>query len=567
MIMLNPRKSVRAKLAIGFGLTLVGAALLGLLAISSIQRTADDMGAMYHTNLAGIEAIASLNQQVRTLHARVGTALTSDANTSIMQGLAGDLEVSRKKMTADWARYDPALITTPPERALATKARNDLKTIVAGLSDMAKALNDGDMMEATSVYGISLRVPVERLAATLGKLWKLQQSSAASAYEHASMAAQRFQTFIVAAFATVLVLSLLIMLWLMRSITRPLAVARRFVGAITEGRLYEQFDNRFRDEFGAMITGIESMRARLYAVVHDVGNSADSVTVGTIEIAAGNEDLSSRTHQQTTSLEETAASMEQMTATVKQNAHNASEADQVAQGVRVKAEEGSDVTSRAVDSMREIEKSSLKINEIVGLIDDIAFQTNLLALNASVEAARAGEQGRGFAVVATEVRSLASRSAAAAKDIRQLVSESAGKVADGCEQVALSGQVLDEIVAGIGKVGKIGSEISTARHEPSHGIEQVNIAISQMEGVTQQNASLVEQSAAASRSLEEQAQLLKSRVAFFQLEAVDAANHESIEMNADDAPDQRTVSLHQSAEPAVPSTGTLSYSNRDYAEG
>ncbi|AWN15377.1 methyl-accepting chemotaxis protein [Salinisphaera sp. LB1] len=525
--MLNPRKSVRAKLAIGFGMALVFIVLLSALSVWSIRRAADNTAAIYNQNLSGIETISSLNRQVNNLRSQVSTLLTSQPDALAMKRMADHIGTIQKQVDKDWKAYDPALITSPKERKLADQAQKNLKTIEASLGDFVSSLKQADMMGATSIYGISLHKPIDTLAQQLHQLWKTQRSAAANAYADTQASAHQSQITIIAAGAAVFVLALLVMLWLMAGIMRPLAAARGFVAAITEGRLHDRVDNPYRDEFGGMIDGIESMRARLYDVVSDVDNRADSVTAGANEIAAGNDELSNRTQEQAASLQQTAASMEQMTSTVKQNADNAAQANQVAQSVRTQASEGSEVASRAVASMQAIEQSSSQINEIVGLIDEIAFQTNLLALNASVEAARAGEQGRGFAVVATEVRSLASRSASAADDIKKLVADSASKVADGAEQVTRSGKMLDEIVVSVHKVSDLVSEIAAASQEQSSGVEQVNLAVSQMDGATQQNAALVEQSAAAGRSLEEQARALKERVAFFELypRALDEHEH------------------------------------------
>jgi len=242
------------------------------------------------------------------------------------------------------------------------------------------------------------------------------------------------------------------------------------------------------------------------------------------EMTAGNDELSNRTQQQASSLEQTTASMEQMTSTVQQNADNATQANELTRSVRKQTDEGTQVISRAVSAMGEIDAVSQKITSIVGLIEDIAFQTNLLALNAAVEAARAGEQGRGFAVVAGEVRNLASRSSSAARDVKDLVTDSTAKVQEGSRQVGLSGQVFDDIVESINRVDHIVSEIAAASSEQSSGIDQINLAVTQMDSTTQQNASLVEQSASASRSLNEQAEALKHQVAFFKL--ADSANED-----------------------------------------
>ena len=233
------------------------------------------------------------------------------------------------------------------------------------------------------------------------------------------------------------------------------------------------------------------------------------------QLSQGNDDLSQRTQEQAAALEQTAASMEEMTATVKQNADNARSANQLANGARAQADRGGTVVSEAVQAMQEINESSRKIADIISVIDEIAFQTNLLALNAAVEAARAGEQGRGFAVVATEVRTLAQRSASAAKEIKELIGDSVEKVRTGSELVDSSGKVLAEIVDSVKKVSDIVAEISAASEEQSTGIDQVNNAVTQMDETTQQNAALVEEAAAASKAMQQQAQQLIAQISFF----------------------------------------------------
>jgi len=262
------------------------------------------------------------------------------------------------------------------------------------------------------------------------------------------------------------------------------------------------------------------MRDSLAAIVGQVRSGADTIATASTQIAAGNLDLSSRTEQQASSLEETASSMEELTSTVKQNADNARQANQLAASASEVALKGGAVVAQVVDTMDGINASSKKIVDIIGVIDGIAFQTNILALNAAVEAARAGEQGRGFAVVATEVRSLAQRSAAAAKEIKALIGDSVAKVDVGSALVGQAGSTMEQIVASIGRVTDIMGEITAASSEQSAGIELVNQAITEMDGVTQQNAALVEQAAAAAESMQDQASTLAQMVSVFKLDSM-----------------------------------------------
>jgi len=287
---------------------------------------------------------------------------------------------------------------------------------------------------------------------------------------------------------------------------------------IASGDLTAHLTVQSKDETGDLIGSLKEMNEGLARIVGEVRNGSDSIATATEEIAAGNADLSQRTEEQASALEETASSMEELTSTVKQNADNAQQANQLAINASGVAVKGGEVINRVVLTMESITDSSKKISDIIGVIDGIAFQTNILALNAAVEAARAGEQGRGFAVVAAEVRSLAQRSAAAAKEIKALIEDSVGKVQDGSRLVEEAGRTTQDIVTSIKRVTDIMAEISAASVEQSSGIEQVNIAITQMDDVTQQNAALVEQAAAAAESLEDQARQMVAVVARFKLE-------------------------------------------------
>ncbi|SFG73042.1 methyl-accepting chemotaxis protein [Neptunomonas qingdaonensis] len=301
------------------------------------------------------------------------------------------------------------------------------------------------------------------------------------------------------------------------TVVEPMREAKRVLVALADGDLTQNMQGDFSGEYAELNDALNSSMSKLQDIVSEIRSAGANITTGASEIAHGNATLSQRTESQAISLQETAASMEQMTATVKQNAVNAQEASRLAEQAKILADDGSAISGKVVSSMGDISKSSKKIAEIIGVIDEIAFQTNLLALNAAVEAARAGEQGRGFAVVAAEVRNLAQRSASAAKEIKHLISDSVEKVEEGGRYVDESGRALHEIIEGVLKVSSIIHEIAQASREQASGIEQVNTAVTAMDEGTQQNAALVEQVAAASESMDEQAQQLQQLVNVFKV--------------------------------------------------
>lgn len=306
--------------------------------------------------------------------------------------------------------------------------------------------------------------------------------------------------------------------WLIRSITSPLHHAVEVARRVANGDLRSDVTVSSKDEIGVLLNALKHMNKNLSHIVAEVRMGTETISTASGQIAAGNLDLSARTEAQAGALEETASAMEQLTSTVKQNADNARQANQLAETASEVAVKGGSVVSEVVTTMGAINESSRKIADIIGVIDGIAFQTNILALNAAVEAARAGEQGRGFAVVATEVRSLAQRSAAAAKEIKVLIDDSVEKIEIGNKQAGQAGTTMSEVVSSVQRVTDIMSEITAASHEQSIGIEEVNRAISQMDETTQQNAALVEEAAAAAKSMQDQAGHLEELVNKFQVD-------------------------------------------------
>ena len=382
-----------------------------------------------------------------------------------------------------------------------------LELVDAGKKQEASALLLSRIRENQRIYFDAVR-----------ELIKLQDARVFDSGRRAENTYRSTVNWLMGLAALALVFGAAVAVWITRSITGPLRQAVDVARTVATGDLSATIEVHSADETGQLLQALHDMNEALVAIVGEVRSGTDTIASASQQIATGNADLSSRTEQQASSLEETASSMEELTSTVKQNADNARQANQFAVSASEVAEKGGAVMSEVVDTMGAINESARKIVDIIAVIDGIAFQTNILALNAAVEAARAGEQGRGFAVVASEVRSLAQRSAAVAKEIKVLIDNSVEKADAGSRLVDQAGTTMRAVVESIKRVTDIMGEISAASQEQTEGIGQVQLAISQMDQVTQQNAALVEEAAAASESLREQAAKLSQTVAVFRLD-------------------------------------------------
>jgi methyl-accepting chemotaxis protein len=380
------------------------------------------------------------------------------------------------------------------------------------------AKNAGDLEKATKIYeGDMTQSRIQYLAALKNFVDKQAALLDASAAE-IQQQYRSGRTLLIMLGLAAIVMGVFAAWWITRTITQPINEALKVAETVSSGDLTSDIQVNSNDETGQLMHALKTMNTNLVNIVGQVRNGTDLIATASTEIAAGNQDLSSRTEEQASSLEETASSMEELTSTVRFNAENARQANELAINASEIASRGGSVVGEVVSTMGSINDSSRKIVDIISVIDGIAFQTNILALNAAVEAARAGEQGRGFAVVASEVRNLAQRSASAAKDIKGLIDDSVQKVQIGSELVDKAGQTMEEIVQSISRVTQIMTQISNASEEQSIGIAQVNDAITQMDQVTQQNAALVEEAAAAAESMQEQSAKLADVVSVFKLD-------------------------------------------------
>ncbi|MDT3677618.1 MAG: methyl-accepting chemotaxis protein [Burkholderiaceae bacterium] len=446
-----------------------------------------------------------------------GTQALVEKNLSY--GGRAELAAMKQRLNERLAEVDRSLA-----RAYATDSKHSTRLGASVAAMKTKLSASLGVIDQRLVAAQQLDLPsneyYEGLTGTIDSLYAFEEAatgSLAALFDARVSELRRTAFAVVGALAAIVGLSFALMVVFVRSLTIPLAEAVSLARSIADGDLNVTLQSRGRNEVGQLVDALVEMRDRLVDVVGDVRRHAEGVAAASAQIAQGNSYLSSRTEQQASALEETAASMEELSATVKQNADNAHQADELARGASEVAVSGGEVVGQVVDTMKEINESSRRIADIINVIDGIAFQTNILALNAAVEAARAGEQGRGFAVVAGEVRSLAQRSAEAAREIKTLIGASVERVERGTKLVDRAGSTMREIVSSIRRVTEIMGEISTASAEQSTGVAQVGSAVGQMDQATQHNAALVEESAAAAASLEGQAQDLLRATAVFRL--------------------------------------------------
>ncbi|WGI24262.1 methyl-accepting chemotaxis protein [Halomonas alkaliantarctica] len=512
MLFLN--RSVKLRLAVSLGACILMLIVVGIIGLYSLSKTNDALNRTYEGNVITLGNLTQINQALLGNRVKI-TAEQRDRNPASAITTKQEIAENDAIIDAAWNDYYPERVSDDREREIAGEFIASLASLRAGIDEINAVMIDNDFEAARVIATTTLRAEYPKVLTAIQNLIERNSTQAAVNNQQSLSDYAWTRNFIVGVMAAAVIFGILLAIWLIRGIMTPLGKAQELANAMAEGRLDNEINITCKDEFGVMLRALKSMETKFSQVVMSVRNNAESVNVAADEIVLGTDDLSRRTQEQASNIEETAASMDEITSTVRQNADNAAEADKLVYEVSKQANAGGEIAAQAVTAMEGINASSRKIAGIVGLIDEIAFQTNLLALNASVEAARAGEQGRGFAVVANEVRNLAGRSADAAKDIKKLVEESIGQVDNGSSLVNRAGKSLEDIVHGVQRVTVLMGEIATASREQSQGIEQVNTAVSQMDSVTQQNASLVEESSAAGRSLQSQAEALLTEVSFF----------------------------------------------------
>ena len=512
---------ISTRLSVSFGLIIVLLAMVAFVSINRIRNinasTEKILNDRYVKVMLSNTMQSEVNIQARLLSiAIIGANDADEVSSSVTK-----IQASIKKNTELLARLK-TMINTPKGQELLQAVMSSRESYARTRDANIKLLQEGKSETAGIFLLTQLRYPQEKFLTALAAMASFQESLMESEGKQAAadgrMAIILTLSLSIAATAIAMALAILIS----RSISRPIAEAVKVAQRVAAGDLSVSIDARGNDETGQLLRALKEMNDNLQGIVARVRHGTDAIAHGSREIASGNMDLSSRTEQQASSLEETASSMEELTSTVKQNGENARQANQMAQSASSVASKGGQVVAEVITTMDSINASSKKIVDIISVIDGIAFQTNILALNAAVEAARAGEQGRGFAVVATEVRNLAHRSASAAKEIKILIDDSVHQVSLGSTLVNQAGSTMEEIVNSVRRVTDIMAEITSASNEQEAGIEQINQAITEMDAVTQQNAALVEEAAAASEALQDQAGILAEAVSVFKLDGTQA---------------------------------------------
>ncbi len=508
--------NIAKRLGVGFALVLGLTLVIATAAIWRLNAIADATRAMMAVPLAKERMMADWHTQTFGAVRRTA-AIVKSSDPSLVEFFKAD-GVKTAAHTTELIKKIEPLLVGDEERALFNRIGELRKAYTAAKEKAVKARADGDPEMAARILSQEYMPASDAYEGKLADLVKMQQDHI-DAIAHDIDNANRNSARMIGALAGVAVLFGAVCAWLLAgAIVRPIRQAVDVAEKVAAGDLTQHIEAKGNDETGALLRALRHMNDSLVAIVSQVRSGTDTIATASAEISAGNMDLSSRTEQQAGSLGTTASTVEELTGTVRQNADNARQASQLSIAASEIATQGGAVVDQVVQTMGAINDSSKKIVDIISVIDGIAFQTNILALNAAVEAARAGEQGRGFAVVAGEVRTLAQRSAAAAKEIKQLIVDSVSKVEDGTKLVDQAGTTMSEVVDSIRKVSDIVAEIASASGEQSTGIEQVNRAIADMDSSTQHNAALVEESAAAATALSEQADKLAEVVSLFHLD-------------------------------------------------
>ena len=505
---------VGPRLGLGFGLILLITALTASIGIWRIQTLAADSE---RVSTVEMERQAQVERWAAGL--RLNWVRTEAFLKAIDREYMDQLQASTEATTVDieqTVQRIHTLVTDDAGKALLASVDAAQTAYTQRLAEI-RELHRGGEPNVPSLVDKDLRPLADKTLTALDALRQHMAQLLSASLQRSSSVAQTSEWILGACALAAIALGLALAALVTRSIVQPVQRSRQLAQAIAQGDLTYALEATGSDEPGQLLQTLGAMQQQLAGIVGEVRRGAEGVATASAEIAHGNSDLSARTEQQASALEETSASMEELNSTVRQNADNARAANQLALKAQTVATQGGDVVAEVVRTMKGINDSSRKISDIIGVIDGIAFQTNILALNAAVEAARAGEQGRGFAVVASEVRSLAGRSADAAKEIKALIGASVERVEAGSALVDRAGNTMSEVVQAIGRVTEIVSEISAASQEQSQGVAQVGEAVTQMDQATQQNAALVEESAAAADGLKVQAAQLVHAVAVFRL--------------------------------------------------
>lgn len=503
------------RLGLGFGLVLLLLVIVASLGVSKMATLNADIDTLVKVDWVQSKLATKALDNTRGSIARIFQSVAATDPAEIAK--------AQERLAANASAFNEALdklepmFVHPDKKALMAKAKEARSAYVTSFGKVAALLKEGNREEASKLaYGETYKA-LHTFSTSLRDLNDAQEKEFDETASDSAKTYQSARNQLISLSLAALLLGLGFGWWVARSITVPIQAAVMVAQTIAAGDLSSHIESGAGDETGQLLQALKEMNDSLNNVCSQVRAGTDCIATASSEIASGNMDLSSRTEEQASSLEETAASMEELTGTVKQNADNARQANQLAATASDVASKGGAVVAQVVDTMGAINTSAKKITDIISVIDGIAFQTNILALNAAVEAARAGEQGRGFAVVASEVRNLAQRSAAAAKEIKTLIDESVENVGIGTKLVDQAGATMHEIVESVKRVTDVMSEITAASQEQTQGLDQINIAISQMDTVTQQNAALVEQAAAAAGTLQNQAANLTQVVSIFKL--------------------------------------------------